>query len=179
MRFRAKRPLFLLVLFLMIFPQLLLATHVFKLISIMRLTNTGLGVILTWVAYFAPFGTYIMTTYFADMPFELVEASRLDGASQLRILVSVMTPLAMPMIATIAIIGFQSMWNELPFSLLILQSPSSRTLTLGIAMLRGEYGVSVPALSASLVIAMVVPLLVFLVFQQRVTLGVTAGAVKG
>ena len=144
MRFRLRLPLFLLVLFLTIFPQLLLATQVFKLISLLHLTNTGPGVILSWVAYFAPFGTYIMTTYFADMPYELVEAARIDGASQLRILVSVMTPLAAPMIATIAIIGFQSMWNELPFSLLILQDQGSRTLTLGIAMMRGEYGLRVP-----------------------------------
>ncbi len=179
MRFRLKRPLFLLVLFLTIFPQLLLATQVFRLISLIHLTNTGAGVILTWVAYFAPFGTYIMTTYFTDMPYELVEAARMDGASPLRIMVRVMTPLAMPMIATIAIIGFQSMWNELPFSLLILQDQGSRTLTLGIAMMRGEYGIGVPALSAALVIAMAVPLVMFLVFQRRVTLGVTAGAIKG
>lgn len=179
MRFRPKQPLFLLVLFLTIFPQLLLATQVFRLISLLHLTNTGPGVILTWVAYFSPFGTYIMTTYFTDMPFELVEAARMDGASPLRILVQVMTPLAMPMIATIAIIGFQSMWNELPFSLLILQNPASRTLTLGIALMRGEYGIGVPALSAALVIAMAVPLVMFLIFQRRITLGVTAGAVKG
>jgi raffinose/stachyose/melibiose transport system permease protein len=179
MRFRPKQPLFLLVLFLTIFPQLLLATQVFKLISLLHLTNTRPGVILTWVAYFSPFGTYIMTTYFTDMPYELVEAARMDGASPLRILVQVMTPLAMPMIATIAIIGFQSMWNELPFSLLILQNPASRTLTLGIALMRGEYGIGVPALSAALVIAMAVPLVMFLIFQRRITLGVTAGAVKG
>ena len=179
MRFRLKRPLFLLVLFLTIFPQLLLAIQVFKLISLLHLTSTGLGVILTWVAYFSPFGTYIMTTYFTDMPYELVEAARIDGASPLRILVQVMTPLAMPMIATVAIIGFQSMWNELPFSLLILQNPAARTLTLGIAMMRGEYGLAVPPLSAALVIAMAVPLVMFLIFQRRITLGATAGAIKG
>jgi raffinose/stachyose/melibiose transport system permease protein len=179
MRFRAKRPLFLIVLFLTIFPQLLLATQVFRLIALLHLTNTGPGVILSWVAYFSPFGTYIMTTYFTDMPYELVEAARMDGASHLRILASIMTPLAMPMIATIAIIGFQSMWNELPFSLLILQDQGSRTLTLGIAMMRGEYGLGVPRTSAALVIAMAVPLVMFLIFQRRITLGVTAGAIKG
>ncbi|HUZ18217.1 MAG TPA: carbohydrate ABC transporter permease [Spirochaetia bacterium] len=179
MRFRPKQVVFLAVLFLMIFPQLLLSTQVFRLITLLRLTNTGLGVILTWVAYFAPFGTYIMTTYFTDMPYELVEAARIDGASHLRILASIMMPLAAPMIATIAIIGFQSMWNELPFSLLILQTQTSRTLTLGIAMLRGEYGLTVPALSAALIIAMAVPLIMFLFFQRRVTLGITAGAIKG
>jgi ABC-type glycerol-3-phosphate transport system permease component len=179
MRFRFRLPLFLLVLFLTIFPQLLLATQVFKLTSLLHLTNTGAGVILSWVAYFSPFGTYIMTTYFADMPYELVEAARLDGASQFRILTRVMTPLAGPMIATIAIIGFQSMWNELPFSLLILQNQESRTLTLGIAMMRGEFGLRVPILSAAVVIAMAVPLVIFLIFQRRVTLGATAGAIKG
>jgi len=179
MRFASRRPLLLFVLFLMIFPQLLLATQVFRVISILNLTDTGLGVILTWVAYFAPFGTYIMTTYFTDMPYELVEAARMDGASHLRILTTVMVPIAMPMIATIAIIGFQSMWNELPFSLLILQTEASRTVTLGIAMMKGQYGLRVPIQSAALVIAMAVPLIIFLVFQRYVTLGVTAGAVKG
>ncbi len=179
MRFRFRLPLFLFVLFLTIFPQLLLATQVFRLISVLHLTNTAPGVILSWVAYFAPFGTYIMTTYFTDMPYELVEAARIEGASHPRILASVMTPLAAPMIATIAIIGFQSMWNELPFSLLILQDQSSRTLTLGIAMMRGEYGLRVPILSAAVVIAMAVPLVIFLIFQRRITLGVTAGALKG
>jgi raffinose/stachyose/melibiose transport system permease protein len=179
LRFSLKRPLFLLVLFMSIFPQLLLATQVAKLISMMRLTNTGAGAVLAWVAYFAPFGTYIMTTYFADMPYELVEAARIDGASQTRILVSVMAPIAMPMVATLAIIGFQSMWNELPFSMLILQKESMRTVTVGVAVLRGQYGLRVPILSAALVIAMAVPMAVFIVFQKYITLGVTAGAVKG
>lgn len=179
LRFAFRRPIFLLVLFLSIFPQLLLATQVFKLVSLMKLTNTGLGVILAWVAYFAPFGTYMMTTYYSDMPYELVEAARIDGASQYRILSRVMAPMAAPMISTIAIIGFQSMWNELPFSLLILQGQKVRTLTVGVAMMRGEFGLRVPIQSAALVIAMAVPLLVFIVFQRRITLGATAGALKG
>jgi len=179
MRFALRRPLFLVVLFMSIFPQLLLATQVFKLISLMHLTNTGFGAILSWVAYFAPFGTYIMTTYFSDMPIELVEAARIDGAGPYRTLVSIMAPLALPMVATLAIIGFQSMWNEMPFSLLILQGQEHRTLTVGIAMMRGEFGLRVPILSAALVIAMVVPLAMFLIFQRYITLGVTAGAVKG
>ena len=179
MRFRLRLPLFLVVLFLLIFPQLLLATQIYRLISLMHLANTAAGVVLSWGAYFSPFGTYIMTTYFAAMPYELVEAARMDGASHPRILVQVMTPLAAPMVATLGIIGFQSMWNELPFSLLILQDQGSRTLTLGIAMARGEYGVRVPILSAAVVIGMVVPLVFFLVFQRRITLGATAGALKG
>jgi len=179
LRFALRTPLFLLVLFLSIFPQLLLATQVFKMISSLHLTNTGLGVILSWVAYFAPFGTYIMTTFFAEMPYELIESARIDGAGPYRILLTIMAPLAQPMIATIAIIGFQAMWNELPFSLLILQEQAQRTLTVGIALMKGEFGLRVPILSAALVIAMIVPLAIFLFFQRYITLGVTAGAIKG
>jgi ABC-type glycerol-3-phosphate transport system permease component len=63
--------------------------------------------------------------------------------------------------------------------MLILQNEALRTVTVGIAVLRGEYGLRVPILSAALVIAMVVPLLIFLLFQRHITLGVTAGAIKG
>jgi ABC-type glycerol-3-phosphate transport system permease component len=83
------------------------------------------------------------------------------------------------MISTIAIIGFQSMWNELPFSLLILQGQKVRTLTVGVAMMRGEFGLRVPIQSAALAIAMVVPLIIFAIFQRRITMGATAGALKG
>jgi multiple sugar transport system permease protein/raffinose/stachyose/melibiose transport system permease protein len=179
LRFRLKLPLFMAVLFLMIFPQMLLAIQVFRLSSVLGLVNTYLGVVLVWTAYFAPFGTYIMTTYFAAVPYELVESARIDGASTFRILVSIMAPVAAPMLGTLAIIGVQSMWNELPFSLLLLQDGSKRTVSLAIAMLKGEYGLRAPDLSAAVAIASAVPILLFIIFQRKITLGSLAGSVKG
>jgi ABC-type glycerol-3-phosphate transport system permease component len=179
LRFRLKVPLFLAVLFLMIFPQMLLAIQVFRLSSALGLVNTYFGVILVWTAYFAPFGTYIMTTYFTSVPYELVESARIDGASTFRILRSIMAPVASPMVATLLIIGVQSLWNELPFSLLLLQDGEKRTVSLAIAMLKGEYGLRAPDLSAAVVLASAVPIALFLVFQRRITLGNMAGSVKG
>ncbi|GAB1484648.1 carbohydrate ABC transporter permease [Treponema sp.] len=179
LRFPFKLPLFLMVLFLMIFPQMLLAMQIFRLASSLGLVNTYLGVILVWTAYFAPFGTYIMTTYYSSVPFELVESARMDGASTLLILVRIMVPIASPMVGTLLIIGVQSMWNELPFSLLLLQDGSKRTVALAIAMLKGEYGLRAPDLSAAVAIASVVPIALFLVFQRRITLGTLAGSIKG
>lgn len=179
LRFKFRLSIFLVVLFLMIFPQMLLLVQLFKLIAAMKLVNTYIGVILAWVAYFAPFGTYIMTTYFSTVPDEIIESARIDGASSFRILATIMAPIGLPMIGNIAIIGFLSMWNELPFSMVLLQDNALRTVTLSVAMLKGQYGLSIPAQSTVLMISAVIPVLVFLIFQKYVTQGATAGAVKG
>lgn len=179
LRFKGKLPVFLGVLFLMIFPQMLLAIQVFRLSSSLGLINTYLGVVLVWTAYFAPFGTYIMTTYFSTVPYELVESARMDGASTFTILVRIMAPVASPMVITLLIIGIQSMWNELPFSLLLLQDDKMRTVSLAIAMLKGEYGLRAPDLAAAVSLASVVPIALFLLFQRKITLGAMAGSIKG
>ena len=179
LRFPFRLTVFLGVLFLMIFPQMLLVMQMFKLMTMFGLTNSFLGLVLAWVAYFAPFGTYIMTTYFSSVPDEILESARMEGCSTLRILTSIMVPIGAPMIGTISIIGLLTMWNELPFSLLLLQDNALRTMTLSVAMLQGEYGLATPQLAAILMLTALVPILIFLFFQKYVTQGATAGAVKG
>lgn len=179
LRFRWKTPIFLIVLFLLIFPQMVLAMPLFLMMAKIHLINSRLGVALAWLSYFSPFGTYIMSSYYASVPRELLESARIDGAGILRALFKIFIPVAAPMLATIAIVGFQAMWVELPFSLLLLQRRELRTLTLGIAMLQGEYGLSVPMLSAAIVISAVIPFGVFFLFQKKVILGAQAGSLKG
>jgi len=179
LRFRFRLSIFLGVLFLMIFPQMLLVMQIFKLMTLLGLTNSFFGLVLAWVAYFSPFGTYIMTTYFGSVPDEILESARMEGCGSLRILISIMAPIAAPMIGTISIIGLLTMWNELPFSLLLLQDNTLRTMTLSVAMLQGEYGLNTPSLTAILMFTAFVPILVFLFFQKYVTQGATAGAIKG
>lgn len=179
LKFPFRLGIFLGVLFLMIFPQMLLVMQMFKLMTMFGLANSFIGLSLAWVAYFAPFGTYIMTTYFSSVPDEILESARMEGCGTLRILVSIMAPIAAPMIGTISIIGLLTMWNELPFSLLLLQDNALRTITLAVAMVQGEYGLNTPQLTAILMLTAVVPILVFLFFQKYVTQGATAGAIKG
>lgn len=179
LRFRWRLPVFLLVLFLMIFPQMVLGIQIYRIVANIGLVNSHIGVVIVWVAYFAPFGTYIMTTYYAGVPREILESARMEGAGILRILWSVMMPIGTPMIATITVIGFNAMWNELPFSLLLLQTRELRTFIQGIAMMQGEYGLSMPILASALTLAAVIPLIVFLFFQRYIRLGANAGSVKG
>ncbi|MGE5606634.1 MAG: carbohydrate ABC transporter permease [Bacteroidota bacterium] len=179
LNFRLRLPLFLIILFLMIFPQMLLSLQIFQICAKMRLTNSYWGVILVWTAYFAPFGTYIMTTYFSTLPYEIIESARIDGASTWGILTKIATPMALPMMGILIIIGFQSMWNELPFSLLLLQKMEMRTVTLGIAMIQGQYGIPATTQSAVIVIAAIIPMLIFIFFQKYIAKGAFSGAIKG
>jgi ABC-type glycerol-3-phosphate transport system permease component len=179
LRFKGRLALFLLVLFFQIFPQMVVAGELYQLISKMHLLNTRLGIILAWVAYFAPFGTYIMTTYFAVVPREIMESARIDNANVFQILFKIMMPIAKPMLGTICIIGTLAMWNELPFAMLILQQEELRTVTIGIALLQGEFGLPVPTLAAAVIISAAIPLVCYLFFQDFVAMDATAGAVKG
>lgn len=179
LRFSLRFPLFLGVLFLMIFPQMLLSIQIFQVCRKLHLVNNYLGLILVWVAYFGPFGTYIMTTYYATVPMEIVESARLDGTGAYKMLYYIMVPIAKPMIVIIVIIGAQSMWNELPFSMLLLQTEYMRTITQGIGMLQGQYGLDDTILTSSILSASLVPLLLFIFFQRQITMGSYSGAVKG
>ena len=179
LRFPFRLPIFLAVLFLMIFPQMLLSIQIFQVCRSLHLINNYIGLILVWIAYFAPFGTYIMTTYYSTVPLEIVESARMDGANNWQILFRIMIPIAKPMLAIIIIIGFQSMWNELPFSLLLLQKESLRTITQGIGMMKGQYGLDDTILTTAVMVASIVPLVLFIFFQKYITMGAYAGSVKG
>ncbi len=179
LRFPFRLPLFLTMLFLMIFPQVLLSVQIFQICRRLHLINNYFGLILVWIAYFAPFGTYIMSTYYSTVPYEIIESARIDGAGTFKILSSLMVPISMPMVGIVFIIGFQSMWNELIFSLLLLQKAAMRTITLGIGMMQGQYGLDDTRLTAAVMIACFVPLVLFLFFQKYISMGAFAGSVKG
>jgi raffinose/stachyose/melibiose transport system permease protein len=179
LRFPFRLPLFLTMLFLMIFPQVLLSVQIFQICRRLHLINNYFGLILVWIAYFAPFGTYIMSTYYSTVPYEIIESARIDGAGTFKILSSLMVPISMPMVGIVFLIGFPSMWNELIFSLLLLQKAAMRTITLGIGMMQGQYGLDDTRLTAAVMIACFVPLVLFLFFQKYISMGAFAGSVKG
>jgi len=178
-RFKGQLILFTFILFFQIFPQMVIAGGLYQLFSKMRLINTRAGILLAWLAYFCPFGTYIMTTFFSTIPKNIIESARIDGTNVIQLLFKVMMPIAKPMIGTIGIIGTLSMWNELPFTMLILQKEKLRTITIGIALLQGEHGLAVPVLTAAVIVSAVIPTIFYIKFQNYIAMDVTAGAIKG
>jgi multiple sugar transport system permease protein len=178
LRFPGRRVAFFAILgSMMIAPQVILIPLYSMLIKL-DLLNRHAGLILVYVTFSVPFGTYLLTSYFRGVPGELVEAAQVDGANHLQILWRVMVPIAKPALVTLGIFNFLWMWNELLFALLILQEEPVRTLMVGVANLRGQYTTNIPLLSAGLFLAATPVLLVFMAFQTQLTKGMTLGAVK-
>ena len=177
--FKGKLIIFILILLFQVFPQMVIAGELYQLLSRIRLLNTRAGLIMAWLAYFCPFGTYIMTTYFSTVPKDIIESARIDGTNIFQLLFKIMMPIAKPMLGTIGIIGTLSMWNELPFAMMILQQNKLRTVSVGIAMMQGEFGLPVPVLSSAVIVSAIIPTIFYLIFQKYISMGATAGSVKG
>src|SRR5436190_15073424 len=143
------------------------------------LLNTPLALIGPYTAFGLAFGTYIMKGFFEELPRELEEAARIDGANDFRIFWMIMLPLTRPALATIAIFLFLQNWNEFLFALTFITDSSMRTLPTGIyALISSEFYGNYPLLAAALVVFSLPVLVLYFIFQQQFIEGLTAGALK-
>lgn len=125
------------------------------------------------------FGIFLMRQYISTIPDSILESARLDGASELRILRSIIFPLARPAVATLAIFTFVTAWNDFLWPLIVTSSENMRTLPVGLALLSRKNSVNWTDTMAGTVLTILPMLLVFAVLQRRFVEGLTAGAVKG
>lgn len=144
----------------------------------MGLLDSHLGVILPTVAFNLPVSVLIMRGFFATTPRDLVEAARIDGASELSIFLRVMVPIARPAMFTTAIVNVIWVWNDFLFPLVILNSPDKKTLPLGLTDFVGERMTNYPVLLAAILLAALGSFIVYVIFQRHVIGGLTSGAVK-
>jgi len=145
------------------------------------LHDSHAGLILIYAAASLPFTVFVLTSFFRSLPNEVREAAMIDGASEYRIFFRVMMPLAKPGLVTVAIFNFLGLWNEYLFGLVFLQSDSLKTLPLGLASIsmQAQYKSDFGLLFAGLVITMLPTLIVYSFLQERLTRGITVGALKG
>jgi len=145
------------------------------------LHDSHAGLILIYAAASLPFTVFVLTAFFRTLPNELREAALMDGASEYRVFSTVMMPLARPGLVTVAIFNFLGLWNEYLLGLVFLQSDGLKTLPLGLASIsmQAQYKSDFGILFAGLVITMVPTLLVYIFLQERITKGITLGALKG
>ena len=145
------------------------------------LHDSHAGLILIYVAASLPFTVFVLTSFFRTLPNEVREAAMMDGVSEYRIFFQVMMPLGKPGLVTVAIFNFLGLWNEYLFGLVFLSSDRLKTLPLGLASIsmQAQYKSDNGLLFAGLVIAMLPTLIVYLFLQERLTRGITVGALKG
>ena len=164
---------------LMAVPVPLLMVPMFRIVLEVGLLNTRLGLVLVYTALSLPFNIYLLASYMRAVPREVIHAATIDGAGVMRIFWSVVLPLVRPGIVTLATLDFLFLWNELLFSLLILQEESTRTIMVGITQFRGQYSSpGIGVISSALLLSALPPLLIFVFFNRSLTRGLTAGANK-
>lgn len=178
MEFPGKRTLFNLILSLMVVPPVVMVVPLF--VSMVRwgLINSFPGTTLIYVGLLLPFSIYMMTNFFKTIPWEIIEAARIDGCSSLGVLWRILMPLSAPAVITLIVVNALWVWNELLIALVFMQKDELKTLMVGIAALRSRNYVDIPATMAGLLIA-TIPIIVLYIFGQRYFIrGLTGGAVK-
>jgi ABC-type glycerol-3-phosphate transport system permease component len=143
------------------------------------LHNTRLGIIVLYVATNLSFSIFVMTGFMKGaIPNEMIEASVIDGCGPIRAFLNVM-PLCKAGFATAMTFVFLGVWNEMLFAMIVLPSPTLRTLNVACFNLRGQFVSDQGLLSAGLVLLVMPVIIVYTLFQEQVVKGLTAGAVKG
>jgi len=179
MRFRGQQALLNLNVGLMVVPPVVMLIPLFIEFNQLGLVSTYRGVIVIYAGLTAPFSVYLLASFFRTIPDELFESALIDGASHLRVLVSIVLPLAAPALVTLVVVNALWVWNELLIALVFLPDDSLKTLMVGVTVFQGRYTLDVPVLMAGMLLASA-PMAVLYLFGQRYFIkGLTAGAVKG
>ncbi len=162
----------------MMLPVRLGTISIVGLISGLGLTNSIAGLVIVYAAQGIPISTLILTEFFRQIPSDLKDAARIDGASEYRIFFRLILPLARPAMGTVAVFSLIPIWNDLWFPLVLAPSEATRTVTLGAQQFLGEFSSDWNALLAALSTATLPIFGLYLVFSRQMIRGVTAGAVK-
>jgi len=175
--FAGKKLLFRVVLGTLMIPGMVTLVPLFVLVANLGLVNSYLGMVLPFLA--APFGVFLMRQFFLGIPDELIDAARVDGASEARIFVQVVMPLAKPALATLAILTFLGSWNNFLWPLVVATSEDKYTLPVALALYStGQNEINFGLLLAGAVVVLVPVLVVFLLLQRFFVQGVAMTGIK-
>jgi ABC-type glycerol-3-phosphate transport system permease component len=179
LRFRGKAALLGAILAVSMFPQIAIVSPLYLMLRSLRLIDTYPGLILPYLTFAMPLAVWLLTGFFRQLPADLEEAARVDGASRWQTLTCVVLPLAAPGLAATAILTFLYCWNEFLFALSFTLGPERQTVPVAIALFRGRYQVPWGQILAAALVATAPAAALVLAFQRRIVQGLTAGAVKG
>ncbi len=160
-------------------PEVSLVIPLYIIAVRVGLYNKPPVLILTYLSFALPFAIWLMVAFFETIPIELEDAARIDGASHLRTLFSIILPISSPGLVSTALFVFLTAWDEFFFALLFTSTTAAKTVPVAIAEFTGRYVVDVGGMMTGGVLAAIPPVLLSLIFSRYIVSGLTAGAVKG
>ncbi|WP_426709415.1 carbohydrate ABC transporter permease [Cetobacterium sp. SF1] len=179
-RFNFKFNKYLSIFFLlgMMIPMQSVLVPISYFIGVLNLKNNLVALVLVYVAFSLPFSILVLTGFMKGINNSLVEAAIIDGANFWQIYLKLILPLSMPAIATISIFNFLGAWNNIVFPLLFINDNKLKPITLGLLNFNGERGSEYGLLMAAITITVLIPLIIYMLFQEKIEGGLTAGAIK-
>jgi multiple sugar transport system permease protein len=177
--FAGKRVVYWGLLLTLMIPGMMLIVPQFILAQDIGVINSHLGLVLFYVAGQLAFSTFLLQSFFSQIPRELEEAMRMDGAGAWTVYWRLILPMSKPALATAGIFVFLSSWDEFIWALTIISDASLRTLPMAIALFQGQHATAWGLVFAASVIAVGPVIVVFVVFQRYFVAGIAEGAVKG
>ncbi|WP_405624021.1 carbohydrate ABC transporter permease [Streptomyces sp. NBC_00076] len=177
MDFKGRDWWFLVVVALLVVPVQVALIPLSDLFGKIGIFGEIIGVVLFHVGFGLPFAIFLLRNFFAEIPRELLEAARLDGAGEVRLFATVVLPLAAPALASLGIFQFLWVWNDMLVAL-VFSNSESQPLTVALQQQVRQFGSNIEVLAPGAFISMVIPLAVFFAFQRQFVSGVMAGAVK-
>ena len=181
-KFRYRGRKFVMGIFMMsqAFPQAILLLAIYTMMNKAGLLGSYWALIISYVVFTLPVGTWTLKSYFDQIPDSLMESAKLDGAGNLRIMLQIVFPLAVPGMISIAIYGFVWSWNDLLYSMTLVTDSARRTLASGLVMtFLGEASTNWGYMMAASIVAAIPVTIIFVFLQRYFIQGLTSGAVKG
>jgi alpha-glucoside transport system permease protein len=169
-------PLFIAVIAMLVVPLQMALIPIFSLYNTLGIFDTILSLILFHTAFGLPFAIFLLRNFFIGIPKDLMEAARIDGASEIRIFVRLILPLGLPAIASLAIFQFLWTWNDLLVALTF--GRETQPITVAIFSQLRQFGANIELIAPATFVSLVIPLAVFFAFQRYFVQGLLAGSVK-
>jgi alpha-glucoside transport system permease protein len=176
LEFPARDWLFIVVIGLLVVPLQMALIPMFEIYNTIGISDTVVALILFHTAFGLPFAIFLLRNFFIGIPKDLMEAARIDGASEVRIFVRLILPLGLPAIASLAIFQFLWTWNDLLVALVF--GRETQPITVAIFRQLRQFGANIEIIAPATFVSLVIPLAVFFAFQRYFVQGLLAGSVK-
>jgi raffinose/stachyose/melibiose transport system permease protein len=179
LRIPGSRVLLLLFLFGLTLPLEGIITPLYLIERQMGILNTRLAIVLPLIGLYMPFAVYWMRAHFVNLPSELSEAARVDGAGTWDLFWRIHVPIARPAVTSLGILLSVWTWNQFLLALVLVEDPTQRTMAGALGAFQGHYATDIPLLCAGSILILLPTLLVFVIFQRQMVAALLQGSVKG
>jgi len=165
--------------FTYLLPGSLLFIPLFQIVANLGLSNSIMSLMLIYPTFTLPFCTWMLMSYFKNIPVELEEAALIDGCGRLGVLFRIVLPLSAPALVVVCLFSFTQAWNEFLYALVFISSRESQTVTVGMALMQGEDVFYWGRMMAGALLTAIPPVVMYTLAQRMVIQGLTTGGVKG